>query len=394
MNPIIDLTHMRRSPTITAAVTPDNDALVFSVAFQAVIKDGPPPDNALHAVDAPFQLPEGSEAKGISFEVRGDGSDTCVSVMLAYDSTNNVALGFEAIFFLESTEWTRLTLRWHDFVQNHLAWDPECARDDSTLRIDPARIRLIGFGLGNYLNGHYPAHANFQIRNFRLADQLPEQPPRSSFSEGWSRTSSVIEQRSEPLRILLIGDSITSMGGDESYGYFLGQHITRTWGVACEVANCGVGGHSVRGGTIVLPRSLRTMPVPDLACIFFGANDVKALGLKPGFGEEAFRMQLEDLIEKVRSGTRGMADICLVSGVPRLLPDSTVSAGTIEQIVNGVRAAASNKKAAFVDTFATYLHLSPEEKQTYYMDTVHQTPAGRQYLGCLVFEALRAEIAR
>ena len=391
MIPNPDLTRLRHSPTITVTVTAEDGATVLNITYHEETGPGLKPDNALYVIDAPFRIPAGSQAAGISFEVRGDGSKTDASIMLGYADTQDVALAFEAIFPLDSTGWTKKMLRWDDFVQNYLAWDPRCTLDHSTTYMDPAQVGIIGFGLGNYLNHHYPAHASFQLRNINLVGAIPEREP-SPFSEGWSQTKAVLSERRE-LRILLIGDSITEMGGSQSFGHYLGRKIKEAWGSDCEIANCGIGGHSVRGGTIILPRSLRKMPAPELVFVLFGANDVKALGLKPGFNEQTFRMQIEALIDKVRSGTRGMADICLLSGVPRLLPDSVASAGTIEQIVNGVREAATNKKTAFVDTFEAYLHLAPAQKETCYMDTVHLNPAGQKLLGDLIFDRLRSEIS-
>jgi lysophospholipase L1-like esterase len=118
---------------------------------------------------------------------------------------------------------------------------------------------------------------------------------------------------------------------------------------------------------------------------------VKSLGLRPEFNEKAFRSALEQLVDRVRAGTGGIADICLLSGIPRLRQDCSGSAGTMEQIVRGVAAAAENKKTAFVDTFAVYSHLTAEEQKHYYADTIHPTAAGQEFLGNIIYDKLRAE---
>lgn len=387
--PDIDWTKLRKSPTISAAFTTEDGSTILNVNYDEDASGGNPPDQFAAILDAPFRVLPGDKAEGLSFEVRGYGSAAYASIMLGYAKNRDVTLGYEAIFPLDSKEWKKVTLRWNDFVQNYLAWDPKNADDDTAPLIDPAKIALIGFGLGHYFHKHYPAHASFQIRKISLVDRIPERNP-DCFSRGWSRTKAVLSQK-QKLRILLIGDSTAQLGGDQSYGYFLSRKIKEVWGNDFEVANCGIGGHSVRGGTIILPRSLRAMPDPDLVFILFGANDAKSLGLRPGFNEAAFKSALEQLIDKVRAGTGGTADICLLSGIPRLLPDCTASAGTIEQIVNGVRDAAANKKTAFVDTFTIYLHLTAEERKAYYADTIHPKPAGQEFLGNLIFDKLRAE---
>jgi lysophospholipase L1-like esterase len=380
---------MRKSSSITAATANEGGTSILSVVYDQL--DGPLPDQFTATVDFPFSLPIDAATDGISFEVRGDGSDAYASVLLAYGETDDVALGYEAIFPLASKDWKKVILRWNSFVQNYLPWEPRSIQDNSTTFLDPKKVGRIGFGLGHYFHNHYPRHVTFQIRNISPADRMAA-GERTTFSVGWSHLKTLLG-RKHKLNLMLIGDSITQLGSDESYGHHLGLKIQEKWGNEFAVANCGVGGHSVRGGTIVLPRSLRTMPHPDLVFVFFGANDGKALGLKKEFGQHDFRMKLERLIDAIRTETQGIPDICLLSGVPRLLPDSAATSGTLEKIVDGVKEAALEKKTAFVDTFHSYLRLSPEERALYYRDTVHPKPEGQVFLGTLIFDTLRAEMA-
>ena len=386
----IDWSRIRKSSAISATCPGENGASILSVGyFQDV--GNPSPDGLFMAtLDAPMRLPPEGNPRGISFEVRGDGSDAYASIMLGYLDNCNVMLGYEAIFPLDSMEWKNVTLKWEAFVQNYLPWDAKSPQDLSAPLLEPARIASIGFGLGHYFHKHYPAHTAFQIRNISLVHQIFEDKA-ASFSEKWSHTRTVLGKKRK-YRILLIGDSITELGGNQSYGDLLGRKIKEKWGNDCETSNCGIGGHSVRAGTIILPRSLRTMPDPDLVFVLFGANDVKALGLKHGFNEETFKIGIEGLIDKIRAGTGGETDICLLSGVPRLLPDGAGSAGTVEQIVNGIKRAAEDKRTGFVDTFDTYLHLAPGQQKTYYADTVHPTPAGQEFLASLIFGELNAKM--
>ena len=298
--------------------------------------------------------------------------------------------GYEAIFPLDSSEWKTITLRWDVFVQNYLPWSTKLPRNDTTSVIDPNKIALIGFGFGRYLHHFYPAQASFQIRNIRLQEKIPVVRPKA-FTQGWSHTKSLLAQK-KPIKILLMGDSLTDFAGDRSYGYHLGQKIKKSWGSDCEVINAAVAGHSSRGGLIVLPRSLRAMPNPDLVCILFGANDCKSVGLKPDFNEAVFAANLEALIDRIRNETGGSADICLINGVPRLKEVGGASSGEVERIVNGVKVAAEHEKTAFVNTFDAYLALSAVDKKNYYKDTVHQTPAGWELLGRLVFDELRKPV--
>jgi lysophospholipase L1-like esterase len=382
-----DWSHLQADATLQATTASEDGVSVLHIAYDQKAGDTKPGRRS--EMTAPFQMPAGSAAQGISFEVRGDGSGTYASVLLGDAGNPDAGAGYEAIFPLASRDWHKVTLPWSAFTENYLPWDKKLAQDETTLTLDPSKIGSIGFGWGNYFTNFYPTHASFDIRNVALAGEAAAPAPPGTFSEGWSHTQSLLGH-GQTLKILLIGDSITDFGGPRSYGYFLGQKIQQTWGNACEVANCGIAGHTVRGGLIVLPRSLHTMPDPDLVCVLFGANDIKALGVKPEFTEAVFRTELEQLIDRIRAGTGGKADLCLLNGVPRLLPNSSDSAGTIEKIDAAVKEASVEKKTAFVDTFAAYLVLTPEQKKIDYRDTVHQKPAGQEFLGNLVFTELRS----
>jgi lysophospholipase L1-like esterase len=372
------------TPVLGLAYTNHADALKGQVAF----------------VTAPFHVPAGSTAQGLSFEVRGDGSSAYASILLTHAKPSFGGTGYEAIFPLDGKDWKKITLRWDDFVQNYLPWAKMNVNDDTRPVLDPAKIAFIGFGEGRYFIKFYPRQADFSIRNIQLVDEIPA-PQVPAFSPGWTHVKSLLGT-SRKINILLLGDSITDFGDDHSYGYFLGQKIKQTWGNDCVVANCGIRGHSIRGGIIVLPRSLRTMPDPDLVCILYGANDSTALGLKSEFNEQVFKQETEELIDKVRIGTNGNADICLVTGDPRHLKEtvngvaqvSPKSNGLIEKIIPAFKEAAAERQTAYADTFSRYLTITPDQQKQYYRpkDIVHQSPAGLEFMGDLVFDQLQANV--
>ena len=346
------------------------------------------PMGKLAMMGAPFSVPQGSHAQGISFEYRGDGSSNFASVILGTGSSD-MTYGYETIFPLDSTDWKKMTLGWDSFIPSYLPWDKRIAQDNSDFTLDPSRIASINFGWGQYFIKFYPTHATFQIRNVQLVDLVDKPQPPATFSKDWTHTVSLLGQN-VPIKILLLGDSITDFGGDRSYGYFLGQKIKAAYGNDCVVANCGIGGHTARGGLIILPRSLRTMSNPDLVCILFGGNDVKAVGVKPGFDQESVKVELEKMIDEVRIATGGTTDICVINGIIPRQNNSPNSTGEIEKIAPGIQEAATDKKTAFVDSLSSYLQLTPDDQKKYYKDTIHQQPAGLEFLGGLVFDQLQS----
>jgi len=384
----IDWSKARVSPTPTImqhSVSEEGGAQVLKLAYDISPKPG-----WGSYVAAPWQCPADA-GDGISFEVKGDGSTYYASFFLSYQP--NVSMGYEAIFPLASTEWHKVTLRWDELVQNHLPFDAKIVGLDTGLVLEPSRITTIGFGTGATLHEYRPQQYALEVRSIRIEAHIPVHQV-ASYSKGLARTVALIKAK-QPLKILLIGDSITAMYRDRSYGYYLGQELTQAYGVDCQVANVAIGGQTVRYGTIILGRSLATMPDPDLVCIMFGANDCKEVEYRPAFTAEVFAAQLANLIARVRQGTDGKADILLLSGVARLNQERTENAGTVEKIADGIRQAAEANQTGYCDTLAAYhtlLQGKQEEWLKLYKDTIHQGEDGQKFLCEQVFATIKGPL--
>jgi lysophospholipase L1-like esterase len=330
----------------------------------------------------PYSPVGASTNEAISFEFKGDGSHYYGSVFLSDDKT--LLASHEAQFPLDSTNWTSITIPFRDFVQNNRGTSFQL--DAASQYINPADIGFIGFGIGRQSTRYFPPSCTFSIRNVQLVESVPDLTP-PSYSQGLSKTIAKLEA-GEPLKILLLGDSITESGGANSYAAYCANQLLSTYGSQIDVQNQGIGGHTVRGGSIVLPRIKRAVPDPDLVCIFYGANDAPFVNEASGFDQSVFELHLHHLIDKVREGTGGDADILLINGVPRLTSDRSASAGIVEQISDGFAVVATNRNAAFLDTMTNYLAMSTNEWHTYYNDTVHQGAAGLEHIGNLMYNLI------
>lgn len=335
------------------------------------------------SVSTPFSV-SSPGAEGISFEVKGDGSRYYASIFLSCGKF--VHSGYEAVFLLSSTEWTKISIRFRDFVENHKPWSVAGRMDVQTLQINPANVSTIGFGRGNHFHKFYPTESSFSIRNIQLEQHMPDNTI-ATYTYGMENTLAKLKKK-QPVKILLLGDSITDFGKDESYAVYCGRKLKEKFGSDIVVENCGVGGHSVRGGEIVLPRSLRAMPDPDMVCIFYGANDCKAVSDESGFDERVFQLQVERLVDKVRQETNGKADILLINGVPRLNKERMQSTGEVERISGAFRHVAAEKDTGFLDTMSVYRSLSKKEWDTYYKDTIHQNAKGLAHIGLLMYDGV------
>ena len=340
-------------------------------------------------------LPVGSEAAdsaGITFEYQGDGSMSFGSVFVG--TSADLLNAHEAFFPLGSTGWQTATLRWSDFVNNALPWDKAARLAPDDMTVHPVGIKFIGFGRSNCNYKFHTPKVGFAIRNIRFPVTLPANPV-PVYSKGLSHTTDRI-RRKDGLNILMLGDSITDMGGEKNHGWHCAQLLRKKFGLPPgKVANAGISGQTVRFGTIGLPRALRLMPNPDLVCIMFGANDCKAATgefNQSGFNQEAFARNLSALVDQVRRATGGKADIVLLSGVPRLDKSAGTTTGAVETIVGACQTVAVAKETAFCDTFPAYLELTAERKASYYKDTVHQSQAGLAFLGQLLSNSVAAAV--
>ena len=114
--------------------------------------------------------PSDTSAEGLSFEIRGDGSKYFASVFLSYDPV--ALMGYEAVFPLESQEWTTVTLRFDDFVESSKPWSVRGKMTPESNVIDPSRIRFIACGQGYHFYKFYPAECAFSIRNIQLVTKI------------------------------------------------------------------------------------------------------------------------------------------------------------------------------------------------------------------------------
>jgi len=327
------------------------------------------------------------ESDGLSFEVRGRGDSTLVSVMVAPDK--HVHSGWEATFFAEGTDWRTVRIRWDEFAPNCKPWNPGRLVDGASL--EPARITHMAFGRGNQFHKDQPMAWGFDIRNIKEEADLQPLKVSGGVSEGLSRTRRIIKRKGH-LNILLLGDSITMQGKNESYAHHVAGKLKEQFGITYTVSNMGIGGHTVRGGRLVLKRSLRTMPNPDLVFMMYGANDCKAVSY--GLTEASFKGQIEGLVDDLRVASEGEPDIVILNGLPRLNKERTKSTNVVEPIVPGIHAAAESRSLVLVDTFKPYLGFTPEQINRYYKDTIHQTPAGQVFIGQLVFDSLLKQLQR
>lgn len=326
-----------------------------------------------------IKVPAGLNA--ISFEVKGDDSDFFASIFLGVSQMLHAA--HEAIFSLKNKEWHEVAVPFSHFSRNEKPWGKVQGMDLNSVYLNPAKISHIGFGrLNVYHTFNHPNYA-FSIRNIKFTKVKTAE---AKIKAGLKNTRSKLNNK-KPLNILLLGDSITHMGKDQSHTFFAMQQLN-TLGHT-NIVNAAIGGHTSRAGNIILSRSLNKMPNPDLTVIFYGANDCKAVQDGSGFNSQVFEKQLMQLIQNVSTRTNGKSEFLLINGVPRVEKGTLETTGVVEKISDAYQRIAKGHGLVLCNTIDLYNQLPLAEKKTYYKDTVHQTPEGLKFIGKQIAKILK-----
>lgn len=323
----------------------------------------------------------------LSFEVLGDGSDFYASVFLG--ESKSLLTAHEAIFSLKSTTWQKVEIPLSDFIYNIKPWNAK-KMDASSLNVSKEKTKFIGFGMGFMFHKYYHPNYSFKIRKVQFinkvsTDHLPIMAGLKGLKQKLNNGIDV--------NVLLLGDSITYHGKDKNHCFYAFEKLKSQYKSKINIVNAAIGGHTVRAGQIILPRTLRTMPNPDLVVLFYGANDCGVFKeADSGYSSEIFQQQLLSLIHKVNDNTNGTADFLLINGVARLEKGSLISRGIVEKLAPAYKNISKDLGLTLCDSLSSYAKLSNEDKKRYYKDTIHQTDEGLAYIGSLLVPViLKAE---
>lgn len=280
-----------------------------------------------------IKIPSGSNA--VSFEVKGDGSKFYASIFLGKSKMMHVE--YEAVFSLKNTQWQTVTIPFSAFSRNDKPWNPVANMGLDSVYLNPGKITHIGFGRLNVYSKHNHPDYSFSIRNIKFTKT--ESVQVAKLKSGLENTKSKLKSKS-PLNVLLLGDSITFQGKDQSHTFFAFEELNAL--SHSKIVNAAIGGHTSRSGNIILSRSLEKMPDPDLTVVFFGANDCKAVKDNNGFNSQVFEKQLLQLIKNVSSRTNGKTEFLLINGVPRVEKGTLKTTGAVEKISDAYQRISKN----------------------------------------------------
>lgn len=323
--------------------------------------------------------PDWDRAAGLSFWVKGDGTDGFGGLELIFNE--DYAVRYDVAFPVKGTEWTKVTVSWRDFVpvlpgKNSVPLDPAGANK-------PSKVSGLWVGKWWYW-GDYPATA-FALDEIRLEpgidldakDYKPAGPPLVRVSEKL--------KGGKPITVVTMGDSLTDTrhwaNRTTNWPTLLKARIKEAYKSDLTVVNPAIGGTQLRQNLVLIPRWLETAPEPDLVTVFFGGNDWEA-----GMRGEQFYQACTDAVDRIRRATKGKADVLLMTTNPTVKGWDKMA-----ELAEAVRKAAKDRNAGLADTQKAFHAAGKENKERLYVDDqVHLGKPGHELVAETVLKAVEA----
>jgi len=321
--------------------------------------------------------PAWDEAAGISFYVKGDGSNGWGGLEMIDGS--DYALRYGYCFPIDSTEWRKITVPWRDLVPELPAGAPV----DAKTGYAPSRFGNLWFGKWFYWRD-YPA-CSFTIDQIALEPSLPaEKAEAAPVPPGLSRFLAKLRAK-QPVTIVTMGDSLSDKrhwaNREVLWSELAVQQLREKFGGEVRLVNPAIGGTLLSQNLVLMPRWLKDTPKPDLVTVCFGYNDWSS-GMRRQRWEETLRFA----VERIRRMTEGQSDVLLMTTCPAL-----ERWDTMEELAEGVRVVSAEQKTGLADIAATFHRAGTEPSARaalYCWDKTHLGKAGHALVAETVVQAI------
>jgi lysophospholipase L1-like esterase len=322
---------------------------------------------------------EWDKAAGLSFWVKGDGTDGFGGLQLIFNE--DYAVRYDVAFPVVGTEWKKIVVAWRDFVPV-LPGAKSNPLDTAGLN-KPSQVSALWVGKWWYW-GDYPA-VSFALDEMRLEptieidtkDYKPVGPPLARVQEKL--------KAGKPITIVTMGDSLTDTrhwaNRTTNWPTLFKTTVKEKYKADVTVVNPAIGGTQLRQNLVLMPRWLQQSPEPDLVTVFFGGNDWEA-----GMRGAQFQQTVTDAIDRIRRSTRGKADVLILTTNP-----TVAGWDTLAELAEACRKAATDRNAGLADTFAGFHAADKDNKERLYVnDKVHLGLTGHELVAEAVLKAIEA----
>jgi len=319
-------------------------------------------------------------ADGISFWVKGDGSETCGSLEFIYNW--DYAQRYALCFPIKGTGWQKVTVPWRDFLIETVHTTTRGLAPAGTYK--PSLLVDMRVGKWWYW-GDYPAHA-YTIDEIRLEPSITVD---SSLHKPAGHALGRFKQKlldGQNVKIVTMGDSLTDFGhwsnATTNWPTYLKQKIEAAYpGVTVTLVNSAVGGTELRHNVIRVPVWSQSHVDADLVTVFIGYNDWGA-GVRGPMFEESMTMA----VDRARRATGGAADFLIMTTCP-----AEARWTEMAELAQAGRDVAADRNAGLADiedAFHTVAPL-PADRTQYFADGTHLSAMGQDLVADVVFAAVQ-----
>jgi len=321
---------------------------------------------------------EWDKAAGISFWIKGDGSDNW-GAMSVFHGDDDPPMAYFAIFPLKDSEWHKVTFSWSDLIP--FIPKPDMRPIDPAGKV-PSKLSRISFGKLWFFR-KYPAHSytiddfslEFQIARDR-GDYMPKGNPLA-------RTQALLKA-GKPLTLVTMGDSLTDFkhaaNRPVNWPTLTIEGMKKIGGSEVGLVNVGVGGNQLVHGLINMPSWICTTPKPDLVTILYGYND-----LDDGITPEQFEQWLTIAIDRVRYTTKGSADVVIITSCPA---GAKWDEPGLSALADVCRRVAKAKNTGLADAATAIRTAGKDAAGLFFEDNVHLGPKAHALIAEAVLKAI------
>lgn len=310
--------------------------------------------------------------EGVSFKVKGDGSDEYGIVSLG----GNWPWGYRFAFPLKNTSWHTVTVPWKDFVAERGIYGN--ITDPGALM--PADLTAIGFG-DRWTIREKNKKINpftYSVADFKLVEKVAAEKKSGKILAPKRTLKEIVQliKKGESVSILCVGDSVTAGTSVEnpeenSYPSQLQAMLRKETGNSkITVSNCGVGGAAGSELRTWIERDFQSK-APDLLLLMYGGND-KSSAVSP----DTYKWSLADYIDRVDRKTDGRTAVLLLA----VIPWRDGSLHDLSDYAEKVRELALEKKLPCCDLAGKFKTLDKKDLPALYADLAHPNAKGQNLI--------------
>ena len=314
--------------------------------------------------------------QGVSFYVKGDGSDCWETIGLMHN------YNYTYLYFvpLKNTEWVKYTVAWRDFIS-----EGPCGMIQQSGGVPACGLNTLRIGCRWkiwYDNAQIPEHS-LTISDVKL-EPVVERVANTYRPAPFENVLAKLKNK-EPLTIQFQGDPITagtSLANKVAERYSIKtEELLRKWlkndKIVC--LNRAVGGARTNDERAWLARDFNG-GVPDLVTLWIGYNDKSSCNTVA-----YYKQTVADYIDRVAEITKGKSAFLLFAPGPGKGPRFTM----MDDYAQAIRELAAERGLPYFDVSKLFKAFGKKEfSETYMADMAHPNAKGHQVVADALCEFL------